>query len=182
MDELIEIWDESGVPTGRTALKSVAHKAGWFHPTVHIWFYTNSGKVLLQKRAPEKDTFPGLWDVSVAGHVQAEETPMEAALREIKEEIGLEVITGSLQFFGRFKSEHSHPGGILDREFHYGYLSELKVPLESLQPQVGEVSEVELRPLLKFSEEVWGLANPGRYVPHRREYYAAVIKAIKSRL
>ena len=107
---------------------------------------------------------------------------MEAALREIKEEIGLEVITGSLQFFGRFKSEHSHPGGILDREFHYGYLSELKVPLESLQPQVGEVSEVELRPLLKFSEEVWGLANPGRYVPHRREYYAAVIKAIKSRL
>ena len=181
MDELIEIWDESGAPTGKIALKSEAHKAGWYHPTVHIWPYTPSGKVLLQKRAPEKDTFPGLWDVSVAGHIHAEETPLEAALREVKEEIGLDLESGSLQFFGRFKSEQSHPGGILDREFHYVYLSELSVPLESLRPQQGEVSELELRSLLQFSEEVWGLANPGRYVPHKREYYTAVIKAIKSR-
>ena len=182
MDELIEIWDASGAPTGKTALKSEAHKAGWFHPTVHIWFYTFSGKVLLQKRAPEKDTFPGLWDVSVAGHVHAGETPLEAALREVKEEIGLELKAGALQFFERFKSEHAHPGGILDREFHYVYLSELSVPLASLQPQEGEVSELEMRSLLQFSEEIWGLANPGRYVPHRRKYYTAVIKAIKSRL
>jgi isopentenyldiphosphate isomerase len=182
MDELIEIWDASGAPTGKVALKSEAHKAGWFHPTVHAWLYTTSGKILLQKRAPEKDTFPGLWDVSVAGHVHADETPMEAALREITEEIGLDLKMGSLEFIGRFKSEHSHPGGILDREFHYVYLSELGAPLKSLRPQEGEVSELELRSLLQFSEEVWGLANPGRYVPHGREYYAAVIRAIKSRL
>jgi isopentenyl-diphosphate delta-isomerase len=182
MDELIEIWDASGAPTGKTALKSEAHKAGWFHPTVHVWFYTASGNILLQKRAPGKDTFPGLWDVSVAGHIQAAETPLQAARREVREEIGLETESESFHFFGRYKSEHSHPGGILDREFHYGYLAELKVPLASLQPQEGEVSELELRPLLRFSEEVWGMANPGRYVPHSREYYAAVIKAIKLRL
>ncbi len=182
MDERIEIWDASGAPTGRIAKKSEAHKAGWFHPTVHIWFYTASGKVLLQKRAPEKDTFPGLWDVSVAGHVQAGELPLEAAQREIREEIGLETDTGSLFFFGRFKGEHAHPGGILDREFHHGYLSELTVPLESLRPQKGEVSDLQLKSLLRFSEETWGLAAPGKYVPHGREYYAAVIKAIQSRL
>jgi len=182
MDELIEIWDASGVPTGKTALKSEAHKAGWFHPTVHIWFYTASGKVLLQLRADQKETFPGLWDVSVAGHVHAEETPLDAAQREIKEEIGLDMKPGSLHFLGRSKSEHAHPGGILDREFHYVYLSELNVPLEALRPQEGEVSGLELRSLLQFSEEVWGMANPARYVPHSREYYRAVIKAIQSRL
>ncbi|MDX1334078.1 MAG: NUDIX domain-containing protein, partial [Robiginitalea sp.] len=145
-------------------------------------FYTASGKVLLQQRADQKETFPGLWDVSVAGHVHAEETPLEAAQREIKEEIGLDLETGSLDFFGRSKNEQAHPGGNIDREFHYVYLSELKVPLEDLRPQEGEVAGLELRPLLRFSEEVWGLANPARYVPHSREYYRTVIKAIQSRL
>jgi isopentenyldiphosphate isomerase len=182
MDELIEIWDQSGKPTGKPALKSRAHEAGWFHPTVHVWFYTPAGKVLLQKRAAGKDTFPGLWDVSVAGHVQWEESLLEAACREVKEEIGLEVGSQSLEFVARFRSEHSHPGGIQDREFHHIYLSELSVPLGWLHPREGEVSELKLRPLLQFSEEVWGLADPGRYVPHSREYYATVIKAIKSRL
>jgi isopentenyldiphosphate isomerase len=182
MDELIEIWNEAGEPTGETALKSEAHRQGWFHPTVHIWLYTDSGKVLLQKRAPEKETFPGLWDVSVAGHIQAGEESLEAAKREIKEEIGLQPKKGSLHFLGRFKSEQSHPGGIIDREFHHCYLSELKEPLRKLQPQAGEVSELKLIPLLQFAEEVWGLANPLGYVPHHRDYYASVIRAIKSRL
>jgi isopentenyldiphosphate isomerase len=182
MDELVEIWDKSGKPTGKTAFKSRVHQAGWFHPTVHVWFYTFNGKVLLQKRAAEKDTFPGLWDVSVAGHMQAGETPLEAARREVKEEIGITVEPQALQFIGRLKSEHSHPGGMQDREFHHIYLSELRVPLHMLQAQEGEVSELELKRLLQFSEEVWGPGNPGRYVPHSREYYTTIIKAIKSRL
>lgn len=155
---------------------------GWFHPTAHVWLYTNNGKVLLQKRAAEKDTFPGLWDVSVAGHVHAGETPMEAALREVKEELDMELDSGSLHFLGRFKSEHSHPGGILDREFNYCYLCELNLPIEDIRPEPKEVSALELRSLLQFAEEVWGLALPQRYVPHSREYYGAVIKGLKSRL
>lgn len=182
MDERIEIWNASGVPTGRTALKSEAHRQGWYHPTVHVWFYTPSGKVLLQKRADSKETFPGLWDVSVAGHIQEGETPLQAAIREIEEEIGLRATAGDLCFLGRFRSEHRHPGGLLDREFHHCYLAELRQPLDELCPQASEVAELQLQPLLTFAEEVWGLARPGRYVPHSREYYAAVVKGIRSRL
>lgn len=182
MEEQIEIWDENGLPTGKTALKSEVHQKGWFHPTVHIWFFTSQGRVLLQKRSDLKDTFPGLWDVSVAGHVSAGENPIQAALREVREEIGLSVSPEDLAFIGRFKSEHHHPGNLTDREFHHCYLCELGVPLESLQPAEGEVAALELIPLLRFAEEAWGLAAPGRYVPHDRKYFASVIREIRSRL
>lgn len=181
MEERVEIWDEAGKPTGETALKSEVHKQGWFHPTVHVWFYTAQKQVLLQKRAGDKDTFPGLWDVSVAGHIHAGETPMEGALREVKEEIGLEILPENLQYMGRFTSEKAHPGGILDREFQYVYLAELQQPLQALKPNPEEVEALELRSLLRLADETWGMAATGSYVPHERSYYTAVIKAIQSR-
>ena len=40
MDELIDIITSEGKPTGKTALKSEAHKNGWFPATVHISLFT----------------------------------------------------------------------------------------------------------------------------------------------
>ena len=91
MDELIDIITQEGKPTGKTALKSEAHKNGWFHATVHIWLFTKDKKILLQKRAITKKVFPGLWDISVAGHVGAGEAILTAAKREIFEEIGVHI-------------------------------------------------------------------------------------------
>jgi isopentenyldiphosphate isomerase len=181
MDDLVEIWDKTGKPTGHTALKSEAHRRGWFHPTVHVWFYTRTGQVLLQQRARDKDTFPGLWDVSVAGHVHAGETPMEGAVRETEEEIGLRILPENLEFLGRFSSEQAHPGGIVDREFQYVYLCELTHPLKKLRPDPLEVASLELRSVLLMAEDLWGMARPGTYVPHSKAYYTQIIRALKSR-
>lgn len=182
MDEIIEIWDASGKPTGQTALKSEAHKQGWFHPTIHLWLYTQMGQVLLQKRAADKDTFPGLWDVSVAGHIRDEETPLEGVLRETWEEIGLRLEAAQLEFLGRFTSEHKHPGGIIDREFQYVYLAQLPVPLGELTTAPEEVAALELRSLLRVAEELWGMAAPAEYVPHSGVYYKSVIASLRSRV
>ena len=43
MDELIDIVDKDGNPTGESALKSEAHKNGWYHNTIHLWLYTTNG-------------------------------------------------------------------------------------------------------------------------------------------
>ena len=45
--------------------------------------------MLLQKRSLEKDTFPGRWDISSAGHVPAGTSLVETALAELAEELGL---------------------------------------------------------------------------------------------
>ncbi len=87
-----------------------------------------------------------------------------------------------IEHLGVFKSEHIHHGSLIDREFHYTFLCELKMPLSELRKQESEVEALELLPLHTFAEEVWGLANPQRYVPHDTAYYKAVIKAIKERL
>ncbi len=182
LDELVDILDESGNRTGNSIMKSEAHRKGLFHPTVHVWFYTADGKILLQQRGRAKKSFPLLWDVSVAGHVGAGEDIETSALREIKEEIGLDVSKGDLEKIGIFRSVQKHHKDFVDAEFHHTYLCKLTAPFKNLKKQESEVKALTLVPLPTFAEETWGLANTGKYVPHGAEYYKTIIKEIKQRL
>ena len=155
MDELIDIVDEQGNYTGKTCLKSEAHKYGYFHPTVHIWIYTSDRKILLQQRAFTKKVFPGLWDISVAGHIGAGEIIEIAALREVQEEIGYHISPENLFKIGTRKYQVNHPNGIIDNEFHHVFIAELKVPIETLTIQESEVAGLKLYDLdiLKHTSE-----------------------------
>ena len=135
MDEYIDIVTKTGEVTGQSALKSVIHSKGYYHNTVHIWFYTKKGDILLQQRAKTKAIYPLLWDVSVAGHIDAGETLTSGAVREIKEEIGLMVSESDLHKIGVFDCFQNYPNGIIDNEFHHTYIAELKVNLSELTPQ-----------------------------------------------
>ncbi|PQJ78059.1 NUDIX hydrolase [Polaribacter porphyrae] len=144
MDELIDILTPEGKPTGKTALKSEAHKNGWFHATVHIWLFTSDKKILLQKRALTKKVFPGLWDISVAGHIGAGESIVSSAKREIFEEIGLELEEEDLIKVGTRIHEVSHKNGIQDNEYHHVFIAELKVSIDKLIIQKEEVADIKL--------------------------------------
>ena len=138
--------------------------------------------VLLQQRGKDKDTHPLLWDVSVAGHIGAGEQIPLAAIREVEEEIGLTVKAGDLEKIGVFKSVHKHSEHLIDCEYHHNFICQLKAPLNALKKQESEVEALALIPLLQFAEEIWGMANISKYVPHGPEYYSAVIEAVKVRL
>lgn len=72
--EYLDIVDENGVPTGKIAERTAAHKQGLRHRTSHVWILRErAGKVevLLQKRSQNKDSFPGCYDISSAGHIPA---------------------------------------------------------------------------------------------------------------
>lgn len=180
-DELIDIVNEDGSLSGGQCLKSYAHKTGIWHSSAHIWFYTSSGELLIQQRAHDKDTFPGLWDVSVAGHIGSGEQPIHSAIREVKEEIGLYITKADLKPLGKWKESHEHPNGLIDKEWHYLYLCKLIDPLENLQLQEEEVAAIRLIPMANFEQSVEE-GNIGDFVPHGTDYYLHIINAIKKEM
>jgi len=103
MDEFVDVLTEEGEQTGEICYKTKAHQLGLWHASAQVWFVTSDNEVLLQKRALNKDTYPGLWDISVAGHLSAGDTPKQAAVREIKEEIGLQIEESQLCFLKLLK-------------------------------------------------------------------------------
>ena len=91
MEEYIDILNENGELTGEIRTKREVHELGLWHRAVHIWILNPKGELLLQQRAEQKENYGGYWDISAAGHVSAEETSIESALREIEEELGVEI-------------------------------------------------------------------------------------------
>ena len=175
MDELIDILDEQGKLTGKTCLKSEAHKHGYFHNTVHIWIYTADEKILLQKRAATKKVFPNLWDISVAGHIGAGEEIEIAAIREIEEEIGFTINKNQLIKIGNRKHQVSHANGIIDNEFHHVFATKLTVPLNTLTIQKEEVAAIDLFPLVTL-KSTKNLENV--LLPRFHDYYCSVYDKI----
>ena len=179
MDELIDILTPEGKSTGKTALKSEAHKNGWFHATAHIWFFTSNKKILLQKRALTKKVFPGIWDISVAGHIGAGEEVLEGAKREVFEEIGLILEDKEFIKIGTRIHQVTHENGIQDNEHHHVFIAELKTPISELTMQPEEVAGLELWDL-KVLKETKNLENV--LLPRFHEYYVSVYNKIISYL
>ena len=179
MDELIDILTPEGKSTGKTALKSEAHKNGWFHATAHIWFFTSDKKILLQKRALTKKVFPGIWDISVAGHIGAGEEILDGAKREVFEEIGLILEDKDLIKIGTRIHQVNHENGIQDNEHHHVFIAELKTPISELTMQPEEVADLKLWDL-KVLKETKNLENV--LLPRFHEYYVTVYNKIISYL
>ena len=177
-EEIIDILTKDGKRTGKTALKSEIHSKGHYHNTAHIWFYTKDGKILLSQRAASKLIYPLLWDVSVAGHVDAGETVEQAAIRETKEEISLDISEKDLQKVGVFECFQSYPNGIVDNEFHHTFIAELKVPIKNLKPQPGEVEAFQLVTINTFKSLLINSDTLPYFVASNRDYYKKVLKEI----
>lgn len=97
--EMFDIVDEKGEPTGETVERTLAHSQGIRHRTSHVWLLRRrQGRVeiLLQKRSADKDSFPGCYDISSAGHIPAGVDYISSALRELKEELGEEASSEEL--------------------------------------------------------------------------------------
>ncbi|MCB4809107.1 NUDIX domain-containing protein [Tamlana sp. 62-3] len=184
MDELIDIVDKNGIPTGETALKSVIHAEGLLHNTAHLWLYTKTGDILLSQRSAKKLICPLLWDVSVAGHIDAGETAEEACLRETCEEIGLKLNETDLEKIGAFKCFQSYDYGVHDNEFHNTFIAELKVPITKLTPQEDEVEALKLVSLPHFENIINSLdvENNNHLVASNKDYYLIILNKIKAKL
>jgi isopentenyldiphosphate isomerase len=141
-EELLEVFDAGGRPTGRARSRAAVHLEGDWHQAFHCWIVRRQGlEVVLQRRALVKDTFAGLWDAAAAGHWRFGERPEEAA-REIAEELGLDISFASLVYRGRERASRTFDNGLIDREHHQVYVLACDLPLLAYRPDPREVSGV----------------------------------------
>ncbi len=84
----IQIVNDRDEPIGGASLDET-HKKGLLHRVVVIFIQDTNGRLLIQKRGPNVATHANKWDVSSAGHVDQGETYVDAAYREMAEELGL---------------------------------------------------------------------------------------------
>ncbi|MCF8273281.1 MAG: NUDIX domain-containing protein [Flavobacteriaceae bacterium] len=180
MDEYIDIVTKEGKLTGKKTLKSKIHAMGYYHNTAHVWLYTKDKEILLAQRDANKSICPLLWDVSVAGHVDAGELIIQAAIREVKEEIGLDLAPDELHKIGVFECFQSYPNGIKDNEFHHTYIAELQVPISKLIPQIGEVESLKLVSFELFEQLLKHIGENNHFIPCNKAYYELVLNHIKN--
>lgn len=88
-DEWFDVVDESDRVTGR-ARRADVHANGLLHRAVHVLVQRGDGEIFLQKRSSAKDSHPGCWDSSASGHLDSGEGYGEAAVRELREELGID--------------------------------------------------------------------------------------------
>jgi isopentenyl-diphosphate Delta-isomerase len=167
--ELIDVVDSSGNPLRMIVPRTEVHRKGLWHRTVHIWVLNRKKELLLQKRAQSKETFPGLWDISAAGHISAGDTSKRAALRELEEELGIPAREDELVLLFTIKGHYedwSRP--FIDHEFSDVYLMKADIPINKVKIDKDEVDEAKYMAVEDLKKELE--VRPELYVPHHEAY------------
>ncbi len=87
-DELFDVVNDRNEVIGCLPRAEV-HRRGLKHRSAHLLLFNSRGDLFLQQRSFRKDTCPGAWDSSAAGHLSAGESYDDAVRRETREELGI---------------------------------------------------------------------------------------------
>lgn len=145
--EIVDVYNKRKEKTNKTSERG-KEKDEEFGLSVHIWIMNKEGKFLVQKRAKSKKIFPNMWSLT-AGAVDTGETSAEGAIREVKEEIGINIDKEELELMLSIKRTHN----FLDI-----WLVRKDIDLKNIVMQEEEVQEVkwvtkqELEEMIKNDE------------------------------
>jgi len=175
--EILDIVDEYGMPAGGRIDRETAHREGIRHRTAHVWIMrrketcgpggkeaaegTNGIKyeILLQKRSPDKDSYPGCLDISSAGHIPAGDEVVDSAIREMKEELGITILPEQLHFCGKRKFSFQdvfHGKTFFDRQVSFVYIVWMDIEKDAMDLQKEEIEDViwmDFEECIKMVEE-----------------------------
>ena len=152
-----EIWglfDQNRQRTDKTIRRGEPIPAGYYHTVIHVAVFSSRGEMLIQRRQPTKELFPGLWDVTVGGSAVFWETGGEAAMRELEEEVGIRApeLCGMIPVW-----TVGFTGGFDDY-----FLLRKDVDPASLRLQEEEVSAVRYA----GREEILSMIEEGTFIPY----------------
>ncbi len=133
VDELWDLYTKDRQKTGRTHRRGDAMEQGQYRLAVHVCIFNSKNQLLIQQRQPFKKGWPNMWDVSVGGSATAGDSSSQAAQREVKEELGLDIDFSNLRPFFTMNFANG---------FDDFYIVEKEVELASLILQESEVRRV----------------------------------------
>lgn len=152
-EELWDLLDRDGHPTGRTHRRGDPLAEGEYHQIVHAVILNSKDQMLIQRRQPWKKGWPNMWDISTGGCAEAGETSTQAIFREVQEELGI-----TLDLEGKRPAMTiTYDHGFDDYYFFY-----LDVEIDKLKLQKEEVREVKWA----TKEEILQLQEQGLMVSY----------------
>ncbi|CAG7903242.1 unnamed protein product [Brassica rapa] len=169
-EEHFDVLTKSGEKTGVSKPRHVSeiHRDGDYHRAVHVWIFVESTQeLLLQLRSDDKDSWPGQWDISSAGHISAGDPSLISAQRELEEELGVKLPKDAFEKIFVFLQECvTNNGKFINNEFNDVYLVTIlhPIPLEAFTLQKEEVSAVKYIPYEEY-RNLLAKEDPA-YVPY----------------
>lgn len=138
--ELWDLLDENGQKTGNTVVRGQPMKPDEYHLVVDVWILNSKNEFLISKRTPNK-TFPNMWEIP-GGSATTGDSSLQAALREVKEEIGIDLKPGNGTRLIRLKRQNREFPDFLDV-----WIFKQDVNLEDVVFQEDEVCDAKLATL-----------------------------------
>lgn len=164
--EMIDIYDEIGQKSGRTLEIYEAHKRGAIHKGVCVWIINSKDEILIQTRN-DKGILKNMKDISFSGHIKSGETSIEAAIREGKEELGIDLELDKLKFLFTCR-EYGELDGYIENEIDDVFLYRKDILFEDCSFSDNEVKDVSYVSLEKFKEMVETKSD--MLVPYKNHY------------
>ena len=148
MQEYFDVVDDEGNVIGKETRKKCHNGSKLLHPVVHIHVINSSNKLLLQKRALNKDIQPGKWDTSIGGHIQAYELTTQAVIRESMEEAGIKIELSKLKNIGTYIFESE-----IEKEFVYSHIYFYDGPVEMQESEIDDLQFFTVGEIEKLIEQ-----------------------------
>lgn len=166
--EQFEIFDDLGQLCG-LAPRDEVHRLGFWHRSADVWLFRADGAMLVQRRAADKDLFPGRWDYSVGEHLLPGESFPAGAARGLAEELGIRgAVLTAVGGLRRVISDYPELG-ILDRELSRSFRACCEAELRPASAEVEAIQWV-------FPEALrsWMQREPQAFTP----WFLAAVDAV----
>lgn len=155
-----DVYDVNRKKTGKIGIRGDDLNPGEYHIVVFGIIRNSKNQFIVSKRAPEK-TWPNTWEIT-GGAAIVGDTSYSAVLREIKEELNLDIdVQGRLLKTIKIDSECSYFSDIWFFEYEFN--------VKDIVCQPGEVTEI----VILNREDIDLLFNKGEFLPELPYVYEA---------
>ena len=156
--EILDLYDNKKNKMGKTLIRESGEPLdGEFKLSIHLWIINSNGEFLIQKRSSSRKANPNKWAFT-GGAVDSGEESYQGAIREAKEEMGINLDSNDVEFLLGFKREH---------DFVDVFIAKSDTDIKDVKMQESEVSESKWVNLVELDE----IIRNGEFVPAINLYY-----------